>query len=188
MIFENAVTFVHRILRDVIPQRSVVIDATMGNGWDTALMAGLVGEGGIVYGFDIQQVALEVTSTRISETSADVRLLLCSHEEMALHIEPEHHGKVCAVTFNLGYLPGGDKDVTTHAETTRRAIEAARTLLAPGGVITIVCYRHAEGQKELETIRSLLATWPQDATACTETMFLNQVGNPPVVFVVVARS
>lgn len=188
MIFENAVTYVHRILRNVIQQGSVVIDATMGNGWDTALMAGLVGEGGTVYGFDIQPVALEVTGTRISGVSADVRLILSGHEEMALHIDPEHHGTVQAVTFNLGYLPGGDKDVTTHAETTRKAIEAARALLAPNGVITIVCYRHSEGQRELESVRSLLSAWAQDHSTCTETTFLNQAGNPPVVFVVVVRS
>lgn len=188
MMYENAVTYVHRILRDVVRPGSVVVDATMGNGWDTALMAVLAGEGGTVYGFDIQPVALEVTKTRISGAAADVNLILAGHEEMSTHIPPEHHGKVQAVTFNLGYLPGGHKDITTQAETTRRAIEQARAILAPGGVITIVCYRHAEGERELDVVRGLLATLPQHAFTCTKTTFLNQAGNPPVVFVVVARS
>ncbi len=187
-MYENAVTYVHRILRDVVRPGSVVVDATMGNGWDTALMAVLAGEGGTVYGFDIQPVALEVTKTRISGAAADVNLILAGHEEMSTHIPPEHHGKVQAVTFNLGYLPGGHKDITTQAETTRRAIEQARAILAPGGVITIVCYRHAEGERELEVVRGLLASLPQHTLTCTETTFLNQAGNPPVVFVVVARS
>jgi 16S rRNA C1402 N4-methylase RsmH len=188
MMYENAVTYVHRILRDVIRPGSVVIDATMGNGWDTALMAVLAGEGGTVYGFDIQPIALDVTKTRISGAAADVRLILSGHEEMSTHVDPEHHGKVRAVTFNLGYLPGGDKDITTHADTTRKAIEQARAMLAPDGVITIVCYRHAEGERELDVVRGLLAALPQHANTCTETTFLNQAGNPPVVFVVVART
>ena len=188
MMYDNAVTYVHKILRDVIRPGSVVVDATMGNGWDTALMAVLAGDDGVVYGFDIQPVAIEVTKTRIAGTSADVRLVLAGHEEMRAHIDPDHHGRIRAITFNLGYLPGGDKDITTHAETTRVALEQARALLAPDGVITVVCYRHAEGERELSVVRDLLATWLQHEVTCTETRFINQAGNPPVVFVVVRRN
>lgn len=188
MIYENAVTYVHRILRDVVEPGSVVVDATIGNGWDTALMATLVGDEGVVYGFDIQPIALEVTKTRLTGVTADVRLMLIGHEEMLKTVDAEHHGKVRAVTFNLGYLPGGDRDITTHVETTKSAIEQARQLLGPGGVITIVCYKHAEGQRELDSVRTLLSEWPQEACTCTETKFLNQIGNPPVVFVVIAKT
>lgn len=187
MIYENAVTFVHRVLRDVIVPGSVVIDATIGNGWDTALMARLVGAEGMVYGFDIQPIALEVTKTRLTNVAAQVRLMLTGHEEMLQMVEKEHQGKVKAVTFNLGYLPGGDRDITTQVETTKRAIEQARRLLAPDGVITIVCYRHAEGQRELDSVRAQLSEWSQEFNTCTETIFLNQAGNPPVVFVVIAK-
>ena len=188
MIYENAVTYVHRILRDVIEPGSVVVDATIGNGWDTALMASLVGSDGLVYGFDVQPIALEVTKTRIAGLAADVRLTLIGHEEMLNTVDAAHHGAVSAVTFNLGYLPGGDRDITTHVETTKRAIEQARQLLGPDGVITIVCYRHAEGQRELDSVRTLLSEWSQEANTCTETTFLNQAGNPPVVFVVIAKT
>jgi len=187
MMYENAVTYVHRILRDTVNPGSVVIDATIGNGWDTALMAVLAGENGVVYGFDIQPIAIEVTKTRIAGVAADVRLMLSGHEDMATYINPEHHGKIQAITFNLGYLPGGSKDVTTQANTTTRALEQARSLLATDGVITIVCYRHAEGQRELDVVRRLLESWAQNEYTCTETSFLNQIGNPPVVFVVVAK-
>ena len=187
VIYENAVTFVHRVLRDVIVPGSVVIDATIGNGWDTALMARLVGAEGMVYGFDIQPIALEVTKKRLTNVAAQVRLMLIGHEEMLQMVDKEHQGKVKAVTFNLGYLPGGDRDITTQVETTKRAIEQARRLLAPDGVITIVCYRHAEGQRELDSVRAQLSEWSQEFNTCTETIFLNQAGNPPVVFVVIAK-
>lgn len=187
MMYENAVTYVHSVLREVISPGSVVVDATMGNGWDTALMAVLTGQSGTVYGFDVQAIALEVTQTRLAGVAADVRLIHSGHEDMVQYIEAQHRGRVRAVTFNLGYLPGGNKDIATQATTTHRALEQARSLLEPGGVITIVCYRHVEGQRELDVVRNLLASWPQNTYTCTETNFLNQIGNPPVVFVVGAK-
>lgn len=44
------------------------------------------------------------------------------------------------VAFNLGYLPGGEKQVITRSETTLLALEAAKRILAPGGLISIVVY------------------------------------------------
>lgn len=44
------------------------------------------------------------------------------------------------VAFNLGYLPGGDKGIITQSATTLLALEAAKELLLPGGVISIVAY------------------------------------------------
>jgi len=44
------------------------------------------------------------------------------------------------VAFNLGYLPGGDKDIITVSETTSLALEAAKRILMPGGLISIVVY------------------------------------------------
>jgi len=184
MNFENAVGFVHSILRSTLQGGDVAVDATIGNGWDTALMAELVGENGVVYGFDIQPVALEVTRVRTENASADVKLFLHGHENMDAHIASEHRGRVKAVTFNLGYLPGGDKDITTQAESTISGLEQARDLLAPRGIITVVCYRHAEGEKELNVVRDLLSTWPQKNYTAVESAFINQHSLPPVVFTV----
>lgn len=44
------------------------------------------------------------------------------------------------VAFNLGYLPGGDKEIKTRSETTLMALEAAKRILIPGGLISIVVY------------------------------------------------
>lgn len=44
------------------------------------------------------------------------------------------------VAFNLGYLPGGDKEIITRSETTLLALEAAKRILIPGGLISIVVY------------------------------------------------
>lgn len=185
-MYDNAVTYVHHVLGNVLREGDVAVDATVGNGWDTALMADLVGESGVIYGFDIQQVAIDVTRSRTSGCLATIRLNHQGHETLSQAIDGEHHGNVRAITFNLGYLPGGDKEITTHAETTIAGLEQARSVLAPDGVITIVCYRHAEGERELNIVRQQLASWPQEQYTIVEVAFINQKGTPPVVFVVTA--
>ena len=98
-----------------------VIDATVGNGHDTLFLARLVGREGLVYGFDIQQVALERTAARLQEAGLQdrVQLIHAGHEELKKYV-PDF---VQAVMFNLGYLPGADKSVTTLGHTTLRAIK-----------------------------------------------------------------
>ena len=186
-MYDNAVTYVHNALGSILRDGDIAVDATVGNGWDTALMADLVGERGMVYGFDVQQVAIDVTKARIDGCRATVRLHHQGHESMSNAIDGVHHGNVKAVTFNLGYLPGGDKGVTTRTETTVTGLEQARSVLASDGVITVVCYRHAEGERELITVRDVLSSWPQDHYTVIEVDFINQLGLPPVVFVVTAR-
>ena len=44
------------------------------------------------------------------------------------------------VAFNLGYLPGGDKGIITISKTTLLALEAAKKMLIPGGLISLVVY------------------------------------------------
>lgn len=181
---ENALSYVHRLLRDHVTKGDFCIDATVGNGHDTEVLASLVGDTGIVYGFDIQEQALRSVSERGVDRLSALRLLHAGHEQMAECIASEHRGSIAAITFNLGYLPGGDKSVTTMTSTTIDAIEQGASLLRPGGLMTIVCYSHPEGLRELAAIRELLRSWPQEVYTCSETNFFNQRGNPPVVFCV----
>lgn len=185
-ITENAQTTVHRLLRSHVCRGDAVIDATVGNGWDTYVLAGCVGDDGLVYGFDIQQVALDVARARLADSGGNVRLLLAGHETMADHVEPRHQGAIRAVTFNLGYLPGGHKSITTKVATTLTAIEQALKMIMPGGLVTIVCYSHPEGRDELVAVEKLLTGLPQSLYTCQKLQFVNQIGNPPVVFAVFA--
>ncbi len=187
MTFDSAVRYVHYLLAAHLKPSDVAVDATIGNGWDTTFMAELVGASGVVYGFDVQPVAIEVTRSRITGLQSDVRLHLQGHETMASIVEPHHHKAVRAITFNLGYLPGGDKNVTTTVETTVKGLEQARDILAPDGLITVVCYRHSEGEHELLAVRELLTSWSQDAFTVVESQFINHVAKPPLVFVVAGR-
>ena len=52
----NKVTEVNKIyLENIINEDDVVIDATMGNGYDTVYLAKKVGPKGKVYAFDVQE-------------------------------------------------------------------------------------------------------------------------------------
>ena len=66
-------------------------------------------------------------------------------------------GKVSAITFNLGYLPGSDKSIQTHAESTEEALAASIQLLSPGGYLCVTAYRgHSGGIVEEETVATFM--------------------------------
>ena len=44
------------------------------------------------------------------------------------------------LTFNLGYLPGGDHSVATRADSSKRAVESGLKLLKKGGLMTLCIY------------------------------------------------
>ena len=55
--------------------------------------------------------------------------------------------------FNLGYLPGEDHQVTTETTETLKALEAAKIILQPGGLLCVVCYPgHDAGAIEAEHV------------------------------------
>jgi len=55
---KNSLGQSHDLIKKVVCEGDAVIDATAGNGNDTAFLAGLVGPSGRVYAFDIQKEAI----------------------------------------------------------------------------------------------------------------------------------
>lgn len=150
------VDMVKERLLSLLREGDAVIDATVGNGHDTLFLAQAVGDSGTVYGLDIQQQALDTTYERLRDAGVAQRASLyhAGHEAMAVILPASLRGRVRAVTFNLGYLPGGDKGRTTGVTTTLAALEQARELLAPGGVISVLAYTgHPGGREEAEAVK-----------------------------------
>jgi predicted methyltransferase len=145
----------HALIAEVAAPGDCVIDATMGNGYDTLFLAQHVGHRGHVYALDIQQQALEQTAARLlqEEVRRHVTLIRGNHARMLDLLPGSMHGKASAVVFNLGYLPGGEKSITTSAESTLGALDAALELLRPGGIISLLVYvGHAGGEEEHRAI------------------------------------
>ena len=129
--YGSAAAWARLFIGEALLPGSVVVDATMGNGRDTLFLAGAVGPAGRVYAFDIQPAALKATAALLAEAGlADrAQLIQADHSLLQQHLP----GPVDAVMFNLGYLPGGDHSTITRPDSTRAALQAALSLLAPGG-------------------------------------------------------
>lgn len=152
----SSVRWAQLILQDRLQPGDVVIDATMGNGHDTLFLTQCVSPGGHVYAFDVQAAALVETRKRVP---ADMTTLFhAGHETMAANVPAEHHGRIAAIMFNLGYLPGSDKTCITQTETTLAALQQAIELLRPGGILTIAVYPgHDGGAQESREIAAWAA-------------------------------
>jgi hypothetical protein len=157
----SAVALSHFFLGERVEPGDHVADATCGNGHDTLFLARLVGPGGKVWVFDLQENALANTRQLLDEAGclAQTELVAAGHERLSEFIgEP-----LKAAVFNLGYLPGGDKNIVTRPEQTLAALDQAAHLLLPGGIITICIYSgHPGGAEEGEAIERWGAKLPPE--------------------------
>jgi tRNA1(Val) A37 N6-methylase TrmN6 len=175
-----------RAVAESLHAGGIAVDATAGNGHDALFLASSVGAKGKVYAFDIQQAALSAAAKRLEQAGLLMRveLIRAGHETMATHLPPERLGRIDAVMFNLGYLPGGDKSLITAAETTLQALDAAATLLAPGGVLTILAYPgHRGGAAETAAVRRWCGMLHGEAFS-VQHLFVPDKSNAPQLWVV----
>lgn len=176
MLFGRLTAFSHTVLHQVLRPGDIALDATCGNGHDTLFLAREVGAGGLVHAFDIQEQALQATGAALAEEGMRERVVLhhASHEAMGELLGAELKGRVRAVMFNLGYLPWTDKALTTRAETTIPAIDAALSLLAPVGIMTIAVYTgHEGGEEESKAVHEHLAALPAKIAQVVQVGMLN---------------
>lgn len=170
------------LLETHITAGSIVGDFTMGNGHDTLWLARRVGVGGKVYAFDIQEDAVANTEKLLTDNGCLEQCVLIkdSHHRLTEYIkEPLDAG-----VFNLGFLPGGDKRITTLRETTLPAIEAAIDAIKPGGCLLIAIYPgHEEGNIEGQLICEMLSQRDQRELSAYRFNVLNAPTSPYFVFV-----
>jgi len=153
LLLRGPVALSHLIMRVFLQKGDRAVDATCGNGSDTLLMSGTVGDTGRVWAFDIQQAAIEQTAQRLAEAGlgARVELIGRGHETLSEYVQVG----ISLVMFNLGYLPGGDRTVITRPETTMPALEMALACLKPGGVLAVTIYPgHHGGKQEQQSVDS----------------------------------
>ncbi len=173
---ENALKFSHKVLEDIITKDDICVDMTLGNGNDTFFLAKLSKK---VYAFDIQEQA--IINSKIKNKDYDnIVYILDSHENILSYVNEE----VKAVMFNLGYLPNGDKSITTSSSTTLKALEASLKVLKKNGRVVICLYPgHSEGLKEANELEKYLKTLDQHKYDVLKYQFINQINNPPFLMV-----
>ena len=187
----------HWMLKDIIKTNDVVVDATMGNGYDTQFLAEL---GANVYAFDVQEEALNATEKRLDDagiknqifeknlsnllTEPSVNLVLSGHEKLSEYVKEP----IKAAIFNLGYLPKTDKSVVTKADTTLTALDALTNQLVVGGRIAImIYYGHEGGMEEKNAVIKWTSSSPQKDWEVTSYAPLNQIHTPPILVLIEKR-
>lgn len=187
----------HWMLKDIIKTNDVVVDATMGNGYDTQFLAEL---GAKVYAFDVQEEALNATEKRLDDagiknqifeknlsnllTEPSVNLILSGHEKLSEYVKEP----IKAAIFNLGYLPKTDKSVVTKADTTLTALDALTNQLVVGGRIAImIYYGHEGGMEEKDAVIKWTSSLPQKDWEVTSYAPLNQIHTPPILVLIEKR-
>ena len=156
---------VHTILTNHLQEGDQAIDATAGNGYDTLFLAEQVGPSGKVIAIDIQDCAIRSTQLKLDSAGLidRVRLVTDDHATALKNLIASNVGKIAAITFNLGYLPGSNKSIQTHVESTEEALAASIQLLSSGGCLCVTAYRgHSGGKAEAETVEAFMRSAKND--------------------------
>jgi predicted methyltransferase len=149
---KDHIRLAHAAWKRIVKPGDTVIDATCGNGHDTLCLAGLAltEDAGNLYAIDIQEDAIKKTQERVSRHLSISQLdrivfSLNGHQQFP----PLAAQSVKLIVYNLGYLPGGNKNLTTRVGTTLASLSDALNLVMPGGAISVTCYPgHPEGKVE----------------------------------------
>ena len=145
-----------RITSDVL-----IVDATLGNGHDARQ---------IIHNLKYYSKHAELHVYDIQQHPVDEFKAYCEECFVSRHPVKYHMGchslignNVSAsslplyfVCYNLGYLPGGDKTITTTVDTTLKSVRQSLQFLAPGGVLSCTVYTgHEHGRIEHDALSEL---------------------------------
>ena len=113
-----------------------------------------------------------------------VTLIEDSHANLAHYVsEP-----IGLIVFNLGYLPGGDKQRATQAETTLASLQAALDKLTVGGLLSVTMYwGHEAGKTERAAVLRWAAALDRSTYHCVHTDMCNQPNCPPEILFVTRK-
>ncbi|MFB0917656.1 MAG: class I SAM-dependent methyltransferase [Clostridiaceae bacterium] len=149
------------------------MDMTLGNGHDTDFLSGIFKN----------VVALEIQKEAVDKyiPPENVRVYNMDHGEAGvLDVKPD------LVVYNLGYLPGGEKTITTKAETTIKSLDAVLKMMNSGGFVVITLYyshdNGLEAGKVLEYVRNLPLMF-----GVMHHQFINRGNEPPSLIVIEKR-
>ena len=182
----SPVAVAHRFVRSLVRPGDLCVDATVGNGHDTALLAQLVGEAGQVLGFDVQVSALEAAQYSLAKHQLDKRVALLhqGHETVSEVLSKRGASSLNLAMFNLGYLPGSNKSIVTQTESTLKALQLCLENLDSNGAISIVAYRgHDGGNEESMAVETWVEQLPVESFFCLRfERWSHERGLTPVFF------
>ena len=175
----TAVKFVQDFLAARLVHPQLCVDATCGNGGDTAFLCSLTAPAGRVLAFDVQPEAIRSTRTRLEQANvpADRYELICgSHADLLQYVQPG-----TAVMFNFGWLPGADHGVFSTAQSSIPALQAALQAVRPGGIVSAILYSGAViGSDEKQAVLRFLRALPLKSFTVLVCDFANWAETAPL--------
>lgn len=171
----SAVAWSHVVLENFLKKDHLAVDLTAGNGKDTLFLARRASR---VLAMDIQQAAMDKTDALLNkENVKNVQLIHDSFENLSDYVDL---AEVDAFVMNLGYLPGGDKKITTTWPATKRTLNAILANMKSGALISLAIYPgHDAGKVESEGMEEMIGALDQKAYKVVKITFPNQNHCPP---------
>ena len=187
-LFQSHLDLSHAYWSQSIQPGDTVIDATCGNGYDTLQLCQLVltADKGKVYAFDNQYLAISSTQNYLKahlplELQQRVEFHHQCHSIFPYAITPQ---SIKLIVYNLGYLPGSNKEQTTQTATTLQSLSHAEKLLQPGGMISITCYPgHPEGAREQEALLAYASRLSPKEWSCCHHIWVNRQQAPTLILI-----
>ena len=187
-LFHSHIDLAHKYWETLVKPGDLVIDATCGNGHDTLVLAelALTPNAGKLYACDIQQEAITSSEQLLLEKLGRdiverIQFVHGCHSRFPNEILP---ASVRLVTYNLGYLPGGNKSKTTQTETTLESIKSAQEVIQDGGLISITCYPgHSEGKREEKQILDFSTKLDPKQWSCCSHRWTNRTNAPSLLLI-----
>lgn len=181
-IFNNTSEIVMYYLNFFLKADIVGVDMTVGNGNDIYNMATIVGSNSILYGFDINPMAILNTKKRLKNIEKiKINIVQDSHENILEFVSED----IDLAIYNLGYLPSGDKSITTNYLTVIKSIDIVLSKLKINGIVLITFYPgHKNWKLESIKVEQFLSKINQKNFNVLKYNFLNQVNKSPYVIVI----
>lgn len=133
-----------------------------------------------LYGFDIQKESQEKSKELIGDNPRFI-FNLASHDKIDQYVKEN----LDLAIYNLGYLPGGNKEITTQYQTTIKSLEKTLGLLNKGGSIILTIYPgHPAGKVESEKIEVYLVGLDQKKYEIIKITYPTRPKKPPYIILI----
>lgn len=172
----------HLYWNSFVQTEDFVIDATCGKGRDSLALAKRTA--GNLLCIDIQKVAIDQTKDYLKKN-----LPLAQFKKIIYHLGchssfPPLPEPPRLIVYNLGYLPGSDKQLVTGAQTTLKSLKEGLNVLKVGGIVGITCYSgHEEGQREEEAIIAFSKSLDKSCFRVCYQRWINRLKSPSIILI-----
>jgi len=172
---EKITDIAHLIIKDHLKDvfNPTIIDATCGNGHDTLFL--VQNFKGNIHAYDIQEIA--INNTKELTKGFDVTFHLASYEEI-------DQSSIDLVLFNLGYLPNGNKEITTKASTTLNIVKKLVDSFIdnPNMLILLIVYPlHEEGGRESQILDEYTSNLDKSQYDVLKIIPFNKIKSPYIL-------